>query len=789
MIKLTIEDLQEIADFKVIEKPLIQKPLIAEADVVTIDNNLSTYVTGTQKRELTVNLGYMDREGYEVLRGFRDRQYENLKYPKATITSDVEIAPDGQIVEGETTKSFNFTTSDNKLDVKSIELAKIGTNEDYVFKDGGKYYVHKAIGKIAGYDGETITTSYISTTGALTTGATVYYVLSTPEEYEIAKGTLIELKYAKTYAGETTIWSEASEGSLPTKLDYTYSKAGYLQPVQITDSTYEHLASTLDASVDITKLGGDTYQANYTGKNLVNLNAFVKGRVDSGTIGYATGTDSITVSGDKITFVTNTAFRGVVSELIAVQPSSRVTFSGISTDSNTRLYMDMYTSSNTWISKSTINDVYPSGWPCSATVASNCAYVRISFQKATAGTVTLSNLQLEEGSTATTYEPYVGGTASPNPDYPQDVVVVTGTQKVKVNNKNLAKQENGTANFSWAGQTWTFINGSIITTRTNLDAQGGAVDITNRNAATWASSTGSDHVLTKNGGDYTISFSRVGSFTPKEGASNYLSYIYVNTYNNSGNVRTIEALNLISSASNRFTITLAEDEHIGSIVHYSQYVAFENLELKIQLEEGSTATSFVPYQSQECTLELAKDYFDISTFGMGGMNSGHLYELNYRITNIENPLEIKPSTQYTISVKLGGSVKGFRLGVHQLDKNKNFLSDSNWQNVYRNPYTFTTRSDAKYIGIVCSLSTTSTNVTTGGTESQVAYTSPSEWLRGCEVHIHEPASDIELCRIGDYQDYFYKSGSKWWLHKETGRYTFNDASIMTWTTKTSDRRK
>ena len=26
---------------------------------------------------------------------------------------------------------------------------------------------------------------------------------------------------------------------------------------------------------------------------------------------------------------------------------------------------------------------------------------------------------------------------------------------------------------------------------------------------------------------------------------------------------------------------------------------------------------------------------------------------------------------------------------------------------------------------------------------------------------------IELCKIGDYQDYFYKSGSKWYLHKET----------------------
>ena len=40
--------------------------------------------------------------------------------------------------------------------------------------------------------------------------------------------------------------------------------------------------------------------------------------------------------------------------------------------------------------------------------------------------------QLELGSTATAYEPYCGGTASPNPDYPQDVNVVTGEQTITI---------------------------------------------------------------------------------------------------------------------------------------------------------------------------------------------------------------------------------------------------------------------------------------------------------------------------------------------------------------------
>lgn len=41
--------------------------------------------------------------------------------------------------------------------------------------------------------------------------------------------------------------------------------------------------------------------------------------------------------------------------------------------------------------------------------------------------------QLELGSTATSYEPYVGGTPSPNPDYPQPIQTVTGDQTVTIN--------------------------------------------------------------------------------------------------------------------------------------------------------------------------------------------------------------------------------------------------------------------------------------------------------------------------------------------------------------------
>ena len=45
--------------------------------------------------------------------------------------------------------------------------------------------------------------------------------------------------------------------------------------------------------------------------------------------------------------------------------------------------------------------------------------------------------QLEAGSSATSFEPYVGGTTSPNPEYPQSIHTVTGVQTVSSNGASL----------------------------------------------------------------------------------------------------------------------------------------------------------------------------------------------------------------------------------------------------------------------------------------------------------------------------------------------------------------
>ncbi len=74
------------------------------------------------------------------------------------------------------------------------------------------------------------------------------------------------------------------------------------------------------------------------------------------------------------------------------------------------------------------------------TTDSNCKYISFRLDNEGYGTnvttLEVTNIQLEESSTATDYEPYTNG-ASPNPDYPQDIKVVTGNNEVNVSNRNL----------------------------------------------------------------------------------------------------------------------------------------------------------------------------------------------------------------------------------------------------------------------------------------------------------------------------------------------------------------
>ena len=112
----------------------------------------------------------------------------------------------------------NFT-----VDFGQEYLGKVGTAQDYVYNNGENWYIHREVGYIESYSGETITGAYTSTSGTLTTGDTVYYELATPEEVEITNDTLlVGLRLIQTHTFATGTTTITSTANVPATMDVSY---------------------------------------------------------------------------------------------------------------------------------------------------------------------------------------------------------------------------------------------------------------------------------------------------------------------------------------------------------------------------------------------------------------------------------------------------------------------------------------------------------------------------------------------------------------------------------------
>ena len=92
-----------------------------------------------------------------------------------------------QVEKSATATSFEQYKINTQLYQLDSPLRGIGTVKDKLYIQNGMLYVERNIGHIASYDGEVITTSYMSTTGELTTGAEVQYVLDTSVVEELGQ--------------------------------------------------------------------------------------------------------------------------------------------------------------------------------------------------------------------------------------------------------------------------------------------------------------------------------------------------------------------------------------------------------------------------------------------------------------------------------------------------------------------------------------------------------------------------------------------------------------------------
>ena len=329
--------------------------------------------------------------------------------------------------------------------------------------------------------------------------------------------------------------------------------------------------SEYPSSITDMQIYGDTFQQTYSGKNLWNPTPYLTGYIitASGSL-YAT-TDGVIYSaiGD---FATNT-----------------YTLSMIAPAQGGNLRIHGYDGTGTWIEQIAVLPVTANTKnSVTFTVPSGIAELRWSFLEG------MTECQLEAGSTPTDYEPFVGGTASPNPSYPQTVNVVTGEQNVWVHGKNL------------------FNNNATPTAKINDNSLGITPLTTGIRLTSGASVSysGVVYIIGKKK-DY-IGKTLLFTAHSKSSSTNN-PRVYIGTCGSGGGSRASKANEVGNSGEYNLSVSwqVVDDdsnEYICIVLYTSAsvsmtagvYMDYTNT----QLEIGSVASPYEPYQGANYTIDL-----------------------------------------------------------------------------------------------------------------------------------------------------------------------------------------
>lgn len=363
--------------------------------------------------------------------------------------------------------------------------------------------------------------------------------------------------------------------------------------------------------------------------------------------------------------------------------------------------------------------------------------------------------QLELGSSATPFEPYVGGVPAPNPDYPQAVNTVTGRQMVKVEGKNLYRSNNQTT--TWDGASVT-TDGSEITFTGNSNG-----------SSSMTYSRQGIPISIPSGTTLTVSAKTVSGKAWDSGTIRVGVKLYYSDGTNS-NLWVPDYYPGAFGTTKSTTITPSKDVISMSPAGYSYSAKgiTDPVTFVCQLELGNQSSAYEPYQGQSYEIDLAsKNLFDVSKAqDYKWLNAGTGWIIDSSDKNIVSEyIHVEVGKTYTIS-----GIDGLQWNLFS----------------YAYPGAYGTREIAN-----------STTIRT--------YTATAEWLRFAvgggdaiaikgDIQLEEGSTpttfesfwQIELCKIGTYQDYIYKSGGKWYVHKATQKIVYNGSETWnTWNNKDS----
>lgn len=330
------------------------------------------------------------------------------------------------------------------------------------------------------------------------------------------------------------------------------------------------LSNTLGATLAALQVGGDTKQTTYSGKNLSPYPYYSgSSLVDRGITFAAASDGSVTLDGTNDN-AGNSAYYIYNNTSSPLQFEAGTYYFIPPSDTNVTYVMYDGTSYYNFNSSNNYSWTFPSA-----------KSIRQFYVQVYRGnTAVFENLKIYPmlttlpNQTEADYEPYVGGISSPNPDYPQDVNVVTGEQVIKFVGKNLL------------GNNPNPVVSNGITTTRNAD---GSYTLTGTTTDTW-STTVTNLAQRIPAGTYTMSVSNPQQFV-----------ITLRFYDADGTRHDYQ----MSAGDTSMTVTV--DYEIYRIAWFTAQMGTNrtyDTTFFLQLEKNSSVTAYESYHSNSYTIDL-----------------------------------------------------------------------------------------------------------------------------------------------------------------------------------------
>ena len=304
--------------------------------------------------------------------------------------------------------------------------------------------------------------------------------------------------------------------------------------------------------------------------------------------------------------------------------------------------------------------------------------------------------QIEVGS-GTSYEPYTNG-ASPNPDYPQEVVNVTGRQEVKCVGKNLCNIANVQVGKGW--------NNATQTQRATILYIPISRNKSYTLSSTWTNSSITNIRAVFNYGPSDISYNQVPS-----------SYPYSNTQ--------FDYVSIEILANTTFTSSMLDG-------------------VQIMFCEGSS-TDYEPYKEETNEINLGKNLFDISTETAGIFISATDGSISSNsVWTQSDYIKVSPNTTYTMSSSVATN-NGGSWEISNYNNSKTWVSSAQYGTINVKYYTITTGNNVEYIRL-------------GYRNDRYQ---DIQFEKGNTATSYAPYfTPIELCKLGSNEDKIFKTTGK-----------------------------